>query len=49
MPSMTQVNQLAARAKAMREKHLELSTRLLAFARHVYSLEARFALYTGRG
>lgn len=33
----------------MRERHLEQTTRLLALARHVYSLEARFALYSGRG
>lgn len=34
---------------AIREKHLEMSTRLLALARHTYALEAKFAIYSGRG
>lgn len=43
------MKELAGRVAAMRERHLELSTRLLALARHAYALDARFALFIGRG
>lgn len=44
-----QVQELAGRVAAMRSRHLEQTTRLLALARNVYALEGRFALYSGRG
>jgi len=47
--AINQVKELAARVAAMRERHLEQSTRLLALSRCVYGLEGRFALYSGRG
>lgn len=47
--SCKQVKELAARVSALRERHLEQTTRLLALARYVTALEGRFALYSGRG
>lgn len=44
-----QVKELAGRVAAMRERHLEQTTRLLALARYVAGLEGRFVSVTGRG
>lgn len=42
-----QTTEIALRVSAAREKHLELSNRLLAVARHVDALEGRLASYMG--
>jgi hypothetical protein len=46
---LLQVKELAGRVAAMRERHLEQTTRLLALARYVAGLEGRFVSVTGRG
>lgn len=42
-----QATEVASRVAAAREKHLELSNRLLAVARHVDALEGRLANFVG--
>jgi hypothetical protein len=44
-----QAEEMAARVAAARQRHVQLTERLLAVARHADALEGRFASWKGMG